>query len=87
MRTPPKAEVFKGGSRQIPSHIAGEGMSPLPLKKGGKMKTYEGQILATGNWFGIIVSRFNGAIADKLLDGAIDCLVRHSAETEKIDIF
>ncbi|MBI4723372.1 MAG: 6,7-dimethyl-8-ribityllumazine synthase [Candidatus Stahlbacteria bacterium] len=51
------------------------------------MKLYEGKISAAGKWFGIIVSRFNGAIADKLLDGAIDCLTRHSADTEKIDIF
>ncbi len=51
------------------------------------MKVYEGKISGEGKRFGIIVSRFNSAITDKLLDGAIDCLVRHGANIEKIEVF
>jgi len=40
-------------------------------------KMYEGQLVAEGLKFGIIASRFNEFITNKLLDGAIDALKRH----------
>jgi len=36
--------------------------------------------------FGIVVSRFNEFISSKLLEGAIDALVRHGASEDKIDV-
>ncbi|MCX7913613.1 MAG: 6,7-dimethyl-8-ribityllumazine synthase [Thermodesulfovibrionales bacterium] len=36
--------------------------------------------------FGIVVSRFNDFITSKLLDGAIDALIRHGADDYNIDI-
>ena len=36
--------------------------------------------------FGIVVSRFNEFISSKLLDGAVDALVRHGASEENIDV-
>jgi 6,7-dimethyl-8-ribityllumazine synthase len=51
------------------------------------MKTYEGNLLAQGLRFGIIVSRFNDFIAERLLGGALDALRRSGAEDEGIDIF
>ena len=36
--------------------------------------------------FGIVVSRFNEFISSKLLDGAVDALVRHGASEDKIDV-
>lgn len=51
------------------------------------MKIYEGKISGEGKRFGIIVSRFNSAIADRLLEGAVDCLIRHGANDEKIEVF
>ncbi len=50
------------------------------------MRIIEGELNAQGLKFGIVVSRFNDFITSKLLDGAIDALVRHGAETEHIDV-
>ncbi|RNC68614.1 MAG: 6,7-dimethyl-8-ribityllumazine synthase [Desulfuromonadales bacterium] len=46
----------------------------------------EGKLDATGLKFGIIVSRFNSFIAERLLEGAVDALVRHGAEDASIDV-
>ncbi len=51
------------------------------------MPTFEGKLIAKGLKFGIIVSRFNELVTSKLLDGAIDCLKRHDADENDIDIF
>ena len=47
---------------------------------------YEGNISAEGKRFGLVVSRFNDFVSDKLLAGAIDALSRHGARDEDIDI-
>ena len=39
----------------------------------------EGKLDATGLKVGLVVSRFNNFLTDKLLEGALDCLVRHGA--------
>jgi 6,7-dimethyl-8-ribityllumazine synthase len=43
-------------------------------------KTIEGNLVATGLQTIIIASRFNSFVVEKLVDGALDCLVRHGAE-------
>ena len=48
---------------------------------------YEGKLDAKGFRFGIIVSRFNSFITERLLEGALDALKRHGAEEDKIDIY
>ncbi len=50
------------------------------------MKTYEGQLVATGLKFSIVVGRFNEFIGSKLLSGAIDTLIRHGVCEEDIEI-
>ena len=50
------------------------------------VKIYEGKLSAVGKRFGIVVSRFNELISKKLLDGALDCLKRHQAEEDHIEI-
>lgn len=50
------------------------------------MKTYEGELQAKGLKFAIIVGRFNDFITGKLLDGAVDALVRHGAAEQNIDV-
>jgi 6,7-dimethyl-8-ribityllumazine synthase len=50
------------------------------------MKILQGELQAKGLKFGIIVSRFNEFITSKLLDGALDALVRHGAKEEDIDV-
>ncbi len=46
----------------------------------------EGLFNASGRRFCIIASRFNELITKKLLEGAIDCLVRHGAGSDAISI-
>jgi len=50
------------------------------------MKTYEGELQAKGFKFTIIVSRFNDFITNKLLEGALDALLRHGAAEQNIDV-
>ncbi len=49
-------------------------------------KFVEGKLDAAGLKFGIIVSRFNSFISERLLDGAVDALVRHGAADKNIDV-
>ena len=51
------------------------------------MPTFEGQLNAHNKNFAIIVARFNNFISEQLLQGAIDCLKRHQASEQSIDIF
>jgi 6,7-dimethyl-8-ribityllumazine synthase len=51
------------------------------------MKVYEGKLLAKDLRFGIIVSRFNDFICDRLLGGAMDALQRSGAEEGSIEVF
>jgi 6,7-dimethyl-8-ribityllumazine synthase len=50
------------------------------------MKTIEGKLDASGFKFGIIVSRFNEFITNKLLGGAQDCLIRNNADEKDITV-
>jgi 6,7-dimethyl-8-ribityllumazine synthase len=47
---------------------------------------YEGNLVATGLRFGVVVSRWNSFITERLLDGALDCLKRHGADIETVDV-
>jgi 6,7-dimethyl-8-ribityllumazine synthase len=49
-------------------------------------RVIEGKLWGEGFRFGIVVSRFNGFITDRLLEGAIDGLVRHGVRDEDIDV-
>lgn len=46
----------------------------------------EGFITGRGLKFGIVVSRFNEFITNKLLGGALDTLHRHEAKDEDVDV-
>ena len=49
-------------------------------------KTAEGELNATGMRFGIVVSRWNSFITERLLQGALDCLRRSGAKLTDIQI-
>jgi len=51
------------------------------------MKVFEGRLLAQGLRFGIVVSRFNDFICDRLLGGALDALRRSGADEQDIEVF
>jgi 6,7-dimethyl-8-ribityllumazine synthase len=46
----------------------------------------EGNLKADGKKFGIIVARFNSFICEKLLEGALDSLIRSGASDDDIDV-
>jgi 6,7-dimethyl-8-ribityllumazine synthase len=50
-------------------------------------KIVEGKIRADGLRFGIVVSRFNSFITERLLEGALDALRRNGAKEDAIEIF
>lgn len=50
------------------------------------VKILEGQLIAEGKRFGIVVSRFNDFITEKLLGGALDALIRTGAKEADIQI-
>jgi 6,7-dimethyl-8-ribityllumazine synthase len=45
-----------------------------------------GKLNGEGLKFGIVVSRFNSLLTDKLLEGAIDCLARHQTDAKAITV-
>ncbi len=49
-------------------------------------KVIEGNLDAAGLKFGLVVGRFNSFIGDRLVEGAVDALVRHGADQDKISI-
>lgn len=50
------------------------------------VRIIEGQLSASGLRFGLVVSRFNALVADRLLEGALDCLIRHGAREEDLTV-
>jgi 6,7-dimethyl-8-ribityllumazine synthase len=50
------------------------------------IKKIEGMLDAKSKNFVLLASRFNEFISNKLVEGAIDCLVRHGAEEKNISI-
>ena len=48
---------------------------------------YEGHLLGEGLTFGIVVSRFNSFVTEKLLAGALDALKRHGVDLDTVDVF
>ena len=51
------------------------------------MNVHEGQLIATGLRFAVVVSRFNSLVTEQLLAGALDVLRRHGAEEAGIDVY
>jgi 6,7-dimethyl-8-ribityllumazine synthase len=51
------------------------------------MRTVQGSLIGTGLKFAIVVSRFNELISGRLLDGAVDALIRHDVKHQDIELF
>ncbi len=58
--------------------------SENPLR--GRAIAVEGDLSAEGHRFGIVVARWNAVITDRLLQGALDALLRSGAEQTNIEI-
>ena len=50
------------------------------------MNKFEGKLVASNIKIGIVVSRFNDFITNKLLDGALDGLTRHGVAESDVDV-
>lgn len=50
------------------------------------MQVIEGKLDAQDLRFALVISRFNEALTSRLESGAVDCLVRHGANEERITI-
>jgi 6,7-dimethyl-8-ribityllumazine synthase len=50
------------------------------------MNTIEGQLSAKDLRCAIVVSRFNSLVSKQLLDGAVDCLLRHGGNDQNITV-
>jgi 6,7-dimethyl-8-ribityllumazine synthase len=51
-----------------------------------QIQNIEGNLSAQGIRFGLVVSRFNDFIGSKLVEGAVDCIVRHGGSKEEITV-
>jgi len=49
-------------------------------------KYFEGNLKGDGKKLGIVVARFNSFLSERLLEGAIDALVRSGVESDDIDV-
>ena len=68
-------------------------MTPKTFPKKGagasassEIRTIQGYLDASDKKFALVISRFNELISNKLLEGALDCLLRHGAIQENISI-
>ena len=48
---------------------------------------HEGKLDASGKKVAIVASRFNDFVTHRLVEGAIDCLVRNGAESSAVDVY
>ena len=48
------------------------------------IKTYEGNLQATGLKFGLVAARFNDFFVSHLVEGAVDTIVRHGGNADDI---
>jgi 6,7-dimethyl-8-ribityllumazine synthase len=59
----------------------------LTIDEGGDMANFiEGHLQGQGRKLGIVVARFNSFISEKLLEGALDTLIRSGVRSEDIDV-
>jgi len=50
------------------------------------MNRVEGKLIASGIRFGIVAGRFNSFMTEKLVDGALDTIVRHGGDEKNVTL-
>jgi 6,7-dimethyl-8-ribityllumazine synthase len=50
------------------------------------MRSYEGKLTARELKIGIVASRFNHTLVERLVEGAIDCFLRHEGKEENLTL-
>ena len=82
-----EAPLFHGASRRTMKDSQTEKRSALDaIEEKIRRKTRAGKLDASGLRFGIVVSRFNEFITDRLLRSAYDGLIRSGAKQDDIEI-
>jgi 6,7-dimethyl-8-ribityllumazine synthase len=66
-----------------PKSVAGKSGVMVHSKE---ISTLQGHLDASQKRFAIVIARFNELISNKLLEGALDCLLRHGAQAADISI-
>jgi 6,7-dimethyl-8-ribityllumazine synthase len=56
------------------------------IRMDDRVKTFEGDFNARGLRFGIVASRFNDFIVDRLLDAAVGTLLKHGVAASDIEV-
>ncbi len=51
------------------------------------MEIVEGELTGEGKTFAMVAGRFNDLITSKLIDGAVDCLIRHGVLSKDISLY
>ena len=51
-----------------------------------EVNAIQGELAAQDARFGIVLARFNGFIGERLLEGALEALMRHGGDPERIDV-
>ena len=51
------------------------------------MKEFKGSFDAKGKKFAVVASRFNELLSQRLVEAAFDCLTRHGARTDDVELF
>jgi len=52
-----------------------------------QIPVHQGHLNAEGKRFALVASRYNEVITNRLIQGAEDCLLRHGASAEDIEVF
>lgn len=50
------------------------------------MAEFRGTVSGEGRRVGVVASSFNAEVTTKLLDGAVECLIRHGVRFEDVDV-
>lgn len=50
------------------------------------MRVYEGKLIGSGMRFGLVVSRWNDLVTQRLLEGAVGALRAHGVEEEALEV-
>lgn len=69
------------------SVLSTRAIAPVRAPETFMPKVHEGRFDASGLRVALVVSRFNSFINDRLVEGAVDALVRHGADDAQIEIF
>jgi 6,7-dimethyl-8-ribityllumazine synthase len=80
--------VHGKGAHGLSINILRFTFSLIPIHEGDTIMAniIEGNIVAKGLKFGIVASRFNDFICGRLIEGAVDCLVRAGADSKDIHL-